>query len=216
MSLFSSITSFYGSIIDKVKSLDFLVLLALRVYLAPIFIIAGWNKLQNFDNMVNWFGNADWGLGLPFPALMVALTIIAELVGGFALLFGWFTRIFSLMLSFTMIVAAATVHLKNGWFAITPTDPTTSIASFWAKLGFSGAEASMANSLEAGTRLSKAREILADNGNFDWLTETGNFVILNNGIEFAATYFIILMALVVYGAGRWLSVDHWLSPRNYR
>jgi uncharacterized membrane protein YphA (DoxX/SURF4 family) len=40
-------------------------------------------------------------------------------------------------------------------------------------------------------------------------------VILNNGIEFAATYFIMLLALFFIGAGKYLSVDYWIA-RRYR
>jgi len=35
-------------------------------------------------------------------------------------------------------------------------------------------------------------------------------VILNNGIEFAATYFIMLLALFFIGAGRYFSMDYWI------
>lgn len=196
---------------DKLGHLDFLVLLAIRLYLAPIFIMAGLNKYQNFDSMVQWFGNSDWGLGLPFASFWVVMVIIAELIGGVALVFGVATRLFGVMLSITMIVAMVTVHLKNGWHAITPTDPSTSIAQLFGTWG----QASLENSIQAGERLSKAREILQTYGNYDWLTETGNFVILNNGIEFSMTYFIMLMALVVFGAGRWVSVDYFLSRQKH-
>ena len=36
---------------------------------------------------------------------------------------------------------------------------------------------------------------------------------LNNGIEFAATYFAILLALFFMGAGRYLSADYWIARR---
>lgn len=47
------------------------------------------------------------------------------------------------------------------------------------------------------------------------ITGEGGFVVLNNGIEFAATYFIMLLALFFIGAGRYLSVDDWIA-RRYR
>lgn len=216
MNIISKVIAFYHLVISKLQSLDFVPLLLLRLYLAPVFIIAGLNKLNNFENMVNWFGNAEWGLGMPFPTLMVALTILAELVGGLALVAGLFTRAFSFILSITMAVAALTVHWKNGWFAITSTNPSTSPASLFAKMGFASGQASLENSAEAAVRLDKARELLQTNGNYEWLTETGNFVILNNGIEFAATYFIMLMVLFIYGAGRWVSLDYWLTPKQYK
>jgi putative oxidoreductase len=39
-------------------------------------------------------------------------------------------------------------------------------------------------------------------------------MILNNGIEFAATYFVMLLALFFMGGGRWVSLDDWLRRRH--
>ena len=58
--------------------------------------------------------------------------------------------------------------------------------------------------------------ILREHGNYPWLTEKGNLVVLNNGIEFAATYFIMLLVLFFYGAGRYLSLDYWFARRLSR
>ena len=41
----------------------------------------------------------------------------------------------------------------------------------------------------------------------------GQFGDLNNGIEFAMTYFIMLLVLFFQGAGRFLSVDYWIERR---
>ena len=65
-------------------------------------------------------------------------------------------------------------------------------------------------------RLSIAKDILREHGNYSWLTENGSFVILNNGIEFAATYFIMLLALFFIGAGKYLSLDFWLAKKFRR
>tara|TARA_Y100000780_G_scaffold193559_1_gene182540 strand:- start:104 stop:280 length:177 start_codon:yes stop_codon:yes gene_type:complete len=54
---------------------------------------------------------------------------------------------------------------------------------------------------------------LQEHGNYDWLTSSGRLVILNNGIEFAATYFILLLSLFFTGGGRWVSVDYWFNRR---
>lgn len=213
MNIISKVIAFYHLVISKLQSLDFVPLLLLRLYLAPVFIISGLNKLNSFKDNVDWFGNT---LGMPFPTLMVSLVIFAELVGGLALVAGLFTRAFSFILSITMAVAALTVHWENGWFAITSTNPSTSPASLFAKMGFASGQASLENSAEAAVRLNKARELLQTNGNYEWLTETGNFVILNNGIEFSATYFIMLLVLFIYGAGRWVSLDYWLTPKQYK
>jgi hypothetical protein len=36
---------------------------------------------------------------------------------------------------------------------------------------------------------------------------------LNNGIEFAATYFIMLLALFFIGAGKYFSADYWIARK---
>ena len=200
-------------LLDKTKQLDFLGPVALRLYLAPILLAAGFHKLHGFENVVSWFGNEEWGLGLPFPELMAFLATATEIVGGFALLFGVAVRWFAIPLMFTMFVAGATAHWDNGWFAIAPSDPETSMANILSKVGFPGAEESLENSREVGQRLNRAKDILRENGNYQWLTGRGNVVVLNNGIEFAATYFIMLLALFFTGAGRYLSIDYWIAKK---
>jgi uncharacterized membrane protein YphA (DoxX/SURF4 family) len=171
-----------------------LAALALRLYLAPIFWMAGSNKLNHFNDTVSWFGNSDWGLGLPLPWLMAALATGAELAGAVLLTLGLFTRVITIPLMVTMLVAIVSVHWANGWQAI------------------ADAQAPFANALvmEAPEKLARARTILETHGNYDWLTSSGKFVILNNGIEFAATYFIMLLALLGLGAGKYVSADYWL------
>jgi putative oxidoreductase len=205
------LASLYAGFFNRIKLFDWLGPLALRLYLAPIFIGVGAHKFANWDDMVAWFGNPDWGLGLPLPALMVFLAASAELFGGLALLLGAATRLVVMPLMLTMLVAAATAHWENGWFAIAPGDPDTSTAKVLAAVGIPAAQRSLENSLGVGERVSAAKSILRKHGNYSWLTAKGNFVVLNNGIEFAATYFIMLLMLLFNGAGRWVSVDYWLS-----
>lgn len=199
--------AYYNKFVVNLNKLDFLPLFAIRLYLAPVFIMAGLTKYRSFDDTAQWFGSADWGLGLPFASFWVAMVIVAELIGGVALLLGVATRFFGGLLAITMAVAMLLVHLKNGWHAITPTDPATNIAQLFGGLG----QVSLDNSIQASERLNKAREILQTHGNYDWLTETGNFVVLNNGIEFGMTYFIMLLVLIIYGAGRYISMDFWIN-----
>ncbi len=202
--------------LDGLGKLDFLAPLALRLFLAPIFITAGLNKLGSFSGTVEWFGNPDWGLGLPFPELLATLAMLSELVGGFLLLFGLATRYIAVPLMVTMLVAACAVHWDNGWFAIAPSEPRTSMAQPLAQIGFPGAEESLENSREVGERLNAAQSILREHGNYDWLTEKGNFVVLNDGVEFAVTYFIMLLVLFFQGAGRFVSLDYWIRKRFRR
>lgn len=182
---------------DKAKLLDFLAPLALRLYLVPILWMAGGKKFSNFTSTADWFGNEEWGLGLPLPYLLVFLVALVEVLGALLLLLGLGVRLVSIPLMITMFVAGVTVHLKNGWLAIAEgsglfaTDRTVT----------------------AIERLDKAKSILQNNGNYEWLTENGSLVILNNGIEFAATYFIMLLVLFFIGAGNYVSADYWLQKR---
>jgi putative oxidoreductase len=189
----------FQDLLDRSRILDFLPLLALRIYLVPIFWMAGSNKWSSMDSTIEWFGNPDWGLGLPFPTLMAYLATLTELFGAVFLATGFMVRWISIPLMVTMIVAMVTVHWQNGWLAIAE---GTGIFATERTEG-------------AITRLDKAKEILQQHGNYDWLTQNGNFVVLNNGIEFAATYFIMLLVLFFFGAGRYFSMDYWIA-RAYR
>ena len=201
--------------LNATRGLDFLAPLALRLFLAPVMFSAGYNKAMSFESTVSWFGNTEWGLGLPFPVLLAFMATATELVGGILLLLGLFTRYISIPLMFTMFIAIATVHWSNGWFAIAPSNPTTSMAAPLAVVGLPGAAESLQNSEAVGERLARARGILREHGHYDWLTAKGNLVVLNNGIEFATTYLVMLLVLFFYGAGRFVSLDYWIA-RHYR
>ncbi|MBK5932218.1 hypothetical protein CCR82_17180 [Halochromatium salexigens] len=184
------------SLLDATRRVDFIAPLLLRLYLAPIFWMAGTKKFASFDSTVAWFGNADWGLGLPFPTVMAFLAASTETVGAVLLVVGLGVRLISVPLIVTMIVAMVTVHWQHGWLAIAE-----------------GSGSLFANERTIGAveRLDRAKEILREHGNYEWLTENGSLVILNNGIEFAATYLIMLVALFFIGAGRYLSLDDWIG-----
>ena len=184
-------------LLEMTFRVDFLAPLLLRLYLAPVFYMAGMNKYHAFDSTVQWFGNPDWGLGLPMPWLMAALASATEIIGAVFLLFGFATRWISIPLMITMLVAIFTVPWHNGWRAI-----STGSGVFATE-----------RSTQAIERLDRAKSILQDHGNYSWLTEHGNFVVLNNGIEFAATYFVMLLALFVLGGGRFVSLDYWVGRR---
>ncbi|MGL4749059.1 MAG: HvfX family Cu-binding RiPP maturation protein [Shewanella sp.] len=192
-----SFVTFYQKSLNVSRLFDGLAPLALRLYLAPVLMQAGYNKLANFDDTVAWFANPDWGLGMPMPTLMAALAAGTEFFGAILLLLGLATRLISIPLMITMLVAAFTVHWPNGWLAIAD-------GSSW-----------LANDrvLEAGEKLAQAKSLLQEYGNYDWLTSSGNLVVLNNGIEFAVTYFIMLLALLSLGGGRYTSLDYIIAQR---
>ncbi len=199
-------------ILDRIRhSIDFIGPLLLRIYLVPVFWFAGSNKWDPFaegstlnpfeglKDIANWFGNEDWGLGLPFPMLSAILAWAAEYIGAIMLALGLAVRWVTIPLLFTMVVAATTVHWDNGWQAVH--DPMSPYAA--------------ADIDEVMERRDAARSLLREHGNYGWLTERGGIVISNNGIEWEATYFVMLLALFFLGGGRFVSLDYWIA-RKYQ
>ena len=180
--------SIHNAIFPRLQYLDGLAPLAIRLYLVPVFWMAGTQKIAGMENTVEWFGNTEWGLGLPLPWLMAHLAAYTEAIGALLLLLGLATRWISIPLMITMLVAIFAVHWENGWAAIADS-----------------------SAQEVAVRLGAAKEILREHGNYSWLTEKGNFVVLNNGIEFGVTYFVMLLALLFTGGGRFTSADYYLS-----
>lgn len=207
MSIASGISRLNDTVVSRLDRFDWLGPLALRLYLAPVFWVAGMNKAGGFENVVNWFGNDEWGLGLPFPGLMAFLATAAEVAGGVLLLLGLATRWITVPLIATMIVAMTTVHWENGWQAVH--DAQSPFASKYTV----GIEADDAGA--AAARLDRAKDILRDNGDYQWLTEKGGFVVSNSGVEWAVTYLVMLLALLFTGAGR-VSLDHLLARRRHK
>jgi len=187
----------FQNLLDKFRAFDFLAPLALRIYLAPIFIMAGSNKLAHAEYLGPYFES----LGIPAPQLMVYVAALTELLGGIALLAGFAVRWMAVPLMFTMVVAATTAHWENGWHAL----PETELTVPWEW---------RTDLIEEGTiRKEKAREILGEHSNYEWITEAGSITILKNGIEFAATYFIMLLTLFFIGAGKYFSIDYWVARK---
>jgi uncharacterized membrane protein YphA (DoxX/SURF4 family) len=185
-------------LLDATRKIDFLGPLALRIYLAPIFILAGYSKLTALDSTAHFFGEY---LGMPAPYLMAVLAASAEFFGGIALLVGLATRWFAIPLMITMIVAAVTAHWDNGWHVL----PETHLTMPW--------EWRMDLIHEAVKEKQEAIAILKQHTDYAKLTQAGPITVLKNGIEFAATYFIMLLVLFFYGAGRILSIDYWIARR---
>lgn len=78
-----------------------------RILFSIIFIMAGLQKLTNFQETVNGIVS----LGLPYPEILVILAIIFELLGGLMILLGWHAKIGGLLiLIFTLIVSFAIHH----------------------------------------------------------------------------------------------------------
>ena len=175
--------------LNYTRVVDFLAPLALRLYLVPIFWMSGTVKWNSIDNVANWFGNPDWGLGLPFPYVMAYAATLTEILGAVFLLFGFAVRWISLPLMITMIVAITMVHWDNGWLAIAGDNSPETI------------------------QLNEFLTWLQDTHpqRYQHLTTAGTPVMLNNGVEFGVTYFIMLLVLFFQGGGKYLSMDYWIK-----
>ncbi|AZC84015.1 DoxX family protein [Pseudomonas chlororaphis] len=182
-------------LLNTTRRLSFLAPLALRLFLVPVLYMAGTHKLADMPATIEWFGNSVWGLGLPFPTLLAWMAALTETLGALLLLLGLAVRWISIPLMVTMLVAIFVVHWPNGWQAIAD----------------SGAPFANDQVLSAGPKLEQAKQILEKHGNYAWLTSSGHFAIINNGIEFAVIYLIMLLSLFFSGAGYWFSVDYWIA-----
>jgi putative oxidoreductase len=82
----------------------FLPPLLARVVVGVVFVATGWGKLHDLESVVSFFRQ----LGIPTPELQAPFVATVELVGGALVLLGFGTRIASILLAGTMLVAIAT------------------------------------------------------------------------------------------------------------
>ena len=87
----------------------------LRLIVGYGFMAHGYAKLMKGPDVVVGILHA---LGVPAPHLMAWLTIIVELLGGFAVLVGAFVPLVSLPMVVVLLVAIFTVHLPYGFTSI--------------------------------------------------------------------------------------------------
>jgi putative oxidoreductase len=90
-------------------AIAFLAPLLTRLVIGQAFYYTGHGKLTNFDRTVSFFTD----LGIPFPALNAGFVSTIECVGGICLILGLGTRIFSLLLSGSMVVALLTADKQT-------------------------------------------------------------------------------------------------------
>jgi len=92
--------------------------LILRFITGTGFIVHGWAKLNRgtagFEKML-------LQLHVPFPYLMGNVVPYIELLGGIAILVGFFIKIVSIPLIATMLVAMFTIHIHYGFSSIKTT-----------------------------------------------------------------------------------------------
>jgi len=79
------------------------------VTVGVVFMVTGWGKLHSIPDVTSFFTD----LGIPFPGFNARLTACTEFFGGLLVLLGLGTRLVSLPLAFTMVVAILTAKRAN-------------------------------------------------------------------------------------------------------
>jgi putative oxidoreductase len=87
-----------------------IAVLAGRILLAVMFVLAGFAKLTDIAGTAGWFGS----IGLPAPTILAILVGLLELVGGLAIVAGFQTRIAALALAAFTVAATLIAHLNLG------------------------------------------------------------------------------------------------------
>jgi putative oxidoreductase len=86
------------------KGLDWLALLVARLTVGVLFVSTGWGKVNNLAKVTAFFGE----LKIPAPAFNAVLASYTELICGALLTIGLASRLASLPLVVTMLVALTT------------------------------------------------------------------------------------------------------------
>ncbi len=94
----------YPAYVNILTFLQDVFLLIIRVYWGYRFCRTGLGKLQNMPNTIDFFTS----LGIPFPEINAYVASLTECIGGVCLLLGLGSRVLTLPLIFTMIIAYIT------------------------------------------------------------------------------------------------------------
>lgn len=103
----------YSYLSDQLKKADFLPLLLIRLTLAYGFYNPAKMKWSDINAIGEWFGT----IGIPAPYFNAYLAAGTEALGVVLLILGLGTRLISIPLIITMVVAIVTVHWANGFEA---------------------------------------------------------------------------------------------------
>ncbi|MES2768022.1 MAG: DoxX family protein [Bdellovibrionota bacterium] len=104
---------FFSRVDSKVQSLSFILdpvlKLIPRLFIATVFIPAGWGKLQNLGKTIEYFKS----LNIPLATIQAPLAAFSEVIFGIFVLVGFFTRLSCIPLFCIMVVAVLTAHKED-------------------------------------------------------------------------------------------------------
>jgi len=122
----SIIQKFYGILVHGVGYLRSPFLFLIRLYWGWQFFVTGKDKLMNLDKTAEFFQ----GLSIPMPKLNAFMAGGAECFGGLLLLLGLGSRVVSIPLAGTMVVAYLTAHPASVKTILTDPDTFVTQAPF--------------------------------------------------------------------------------------
>lgn len=106
-SLLEKITTIYNGYTNLLSYLSSPILLTLRLYWGWQFFLTGKGKLMNLAQTTEFFAS----LNIPMPGFNAMMAGSVECIGGLLLLLGLGSRLISIPLASTMIVAYMTAHI---------------------------------------------------------------------------------------------------------
>ncbi|MGA3302824.1 MAG: DoxX family protein [Methylovirgula sp.] len=114
-----------------INSINDVVILAARLFLATLFLIFGWRKVRDYSGTVSQMVRD----GLPMPGLATAVAIFMELPVAFAVAVGAFTRPSALLLAFYTL---GTSLIEHRYWTVKGADYVASMENFYKNLSIMG------------------------------------------------------------------------------
>ena len=107
------------------------VILAARLFLAPLFLIFGWRKLRDYSGTVRQMVQD----GVPMPVLAAAIAIFMELPVALAVAVGAFTRPSAVLL---VLYTLGTSLIEHRYWTVTGSGRLASMEGFYKNLSIMG------------------------------------------------------------------------------
>ncbi|MBA3956951.1 MAG: DoxX family protein [Parachlamydiaceae bacterium] len=117
--MIEAIKRIYGNVARAGETLQSFILLALRLLWGYSWFLAGSTKLNDPQTVANFFEN----MNIPFSLFSAYLVGYVEMIGGACLIIGFASRLVSIPLAITMIVALVVAHpdaLTAAWNDVSP------------------------------------------------------------------------------------------------
>jgi putative oxidoreductase len=77
-----------------------------RLLISGMFVMSGLNKIGNYDSTAGWMD------AMGVPGALLPLVIALEVLGGVAIIAGWKTRIFAVILAGFCLMSAILFHVN--------------------------------------------------------------------------------------------------------